>query len=83
MSEMIERVARAMRDADYRHGVLWEEYKPLARAAIKAMREPTEAMVEAGINALCDCEAPVPISGRREVVTAIYRAKIDAALEEA
>lgn len=51
MSEsMIERVARAMFLARY-PGDIWdpktaEEYRECARAAIKAMREPTEAMME-------------------------------------
>ncbi len=45
MSEMIERVARAICDAD--QGITNEQvdiWETLARAAIEAMREPTEAM---------------------------------------
>jgi hypothetical protein len=60
MSEMVERVARAMA-ADYnirhdcQHGfddvffldAVRDEWRAAARAAISAMREPTEAMVRA------------------------------------
>ncbi len=49
MSEMIERVASAMFEADddgsWKHGQL--RYRLLARAAIEAMREPTDAMCDA------------------------------------
>lgn len=60
MSEMIERVARAMAERDsmgatedgpdkpYRH---WQSYVPMAEAAIEAMRTPTKDMVEAGDDA--------------------------------
>ena len=41
---MIERVARAIRDCDPSAGATYEQ---AARAAIEAMREPTEAMLEA------------------------------------
>ena len=59
MSEMIERVARAMCahggfDADDRmanDGARWTYYVPLVVASIKAMREPTEAMIEKGSDA--------------------------------
>lgn len=53
MSEMVERVAKAICEAigdDWnREGVegLAAAYQPMAIAAIKAMREPTEAMIEA------------------------------------
>lgn len=39
MSEMVERVARAIKDAEQMH---WND---MARAAIEAMREPTAKMV--------------------------------------
>ena len=46
MTDMIERVAKAINDAMLQRG----DYKPdeLARAAIAAMREPTSAMYMAG-----------------------------------
>jgi hypothetical protein len=49
MTEMIERVARAIADAfmeDYSEAP--NLYDEMAEAAIAAMREPTEAMIEAG-----------------------------------
>jgi len=54
MTEMIERVARAIHSAEVEdEGDPWNdlgdyvqgEYRTLARAAIAAMREPTEAML--------------------------------------
>ena len=47
MSEMIERVAKAIEDADA-NGFSKLPYWACARAAIEAMREPTEAMADAG-----------------------------------
>lgn len=50
---MIERVARALmsaqesRDLDYASPMVREAYMFAARAAIEAMREPTDAMVDA------------------------------------
>jgi hypothetical protein len=76
MSEMVERVARALFDASQlrlsatltnevlygRSDVTWEmlnsaevipeiveSYRKQARAAIEAMREPTESMIESGV----------------------------------
>ena len=53
--------------------------KEAARAAIEAMREPTEAMMDAGWNAQPedDIDGPLSVS-----VRAPYRAMIDAALGE-
>jgi hypothetical protein len=67
MTDMIERVAKAINDAMIKHG----DYKPdeLARAAIAAMREPTKAMKEAGF-----WEGSASLNN--------YRAMIDAALQE-
>ena len=58
MTDMIERVAKAI-DADRRGWALvppegatdenrWKTYTPIARAAIAAMREPTDRMVHVG-----------------------------------
>lgn len=53
MSEMVERVARAMMYADWGSDrtpppdVSIKNYYAMARAAIEAMREPTAGMVEA------------------------------------
>jgi len=46
MSEMVDRVAMALRGQKIGTKVLWT-YEDLARAAIEAMREPTDAMVMA------------------------------------
>lgn len=47
MSEMVERVARALANEE---GYAYDPvpYNRRARAAIEAMREPTDAMVDAG-----------------------------------
>ncbi len=52
MNEMIERVARAICEAATHmnpppQSMLWENYVAVARASIAAMREPTEAMIDA------------------------------------
>jgi hypothetical protein len=61
MSEMIERVARAMFSSIRGTEVTWEGedgvprqhiYRELTRAAIQAMREPTKEMIEGGRIAL-------------------------------
>jgi len=44
MTTMIERVARAICQEEVGALDYWETYLPLARAAIAAMREPTERM---------------------------------------
>jgi hypothetical protein len=59
MSEMIERVARALCSLDWGSlpeggGPVFEIYFRQARAAIEAMREPTEGMVLAAIRADAD-----------------------------
>ncbi len=66
---MIERVARAMWDANLKSGSSefcspWEsetealraDWRSFARAAIEAMREPTGAMVDAGYAASAEAE---------------------------
>lgn len=81
MSEMIERVAKAI-FADRYPGEDWKDYQKRdycghARAAIEAMREPTEAMMAA-----VDCAGVKAewLSGK--AWAAGYRAMIDAALSE-
>jgi hypothetical protein len=83
MSDMMERVARALRDAEfppnlvnYRPAAKW--YRSMAIAAIEAMREPTQAMEEAA-DAVCNQRDPV--DGSHIVLTG-YRAMIDAASKE-
>lgn len=48
MSEMVERVARAIYAHDFMLPVGWEGSQIIARAAIAAMREPLPEMAEAG-----------------------------------
>lgn len=48
MSEMVERVARAISPKTWDDPVCGGLAKEAARAAIEAMREPTEAMMKAG-----------------------------------
>lgn len=52
-NEMIERVALAIQEkrAEFQHMPLASIYGVLAEAAIKAMREPTEKMLEPVTNA--------------------------------
>lgn len=72
MTTMIERVARAIYvKVPYGYGMTGAETLEYARAAIEAMREPTEAMRDGG-NSLGHDEAPATY----------YTAMIDTALEE-
>lgn len=84
MSEMIERVVNALKTlAESReHGFHGgpDSWAPYARAAIEAMREPTEAMVTAGWRACEDPNyAPAEAEARR-VCVINFNAMIDAAL---
>jgi hypothetical protein len=47
VAEMIDRVAAAILKAAHMNGMPIDDSGPLARAAIEAMREPTEAMKDA------------------------------------
>lgn len=78
MSEMIERVAREI-SACCKNDSDWELRKRMARAAIEAMREPTEKMIEAGTvgwDALDGSGIRPMFAPQRP-----YRAMIDAALK--
>jgi len=82
MSEVIERVVRAIetemqRVHDSSGGILCASPEQLARAAIAALREPTEAMLEAGLEAHYD-----PDDWRIRELGTTWRAMIDAALVE-
>jgi hypothetical protein len=80
VSEMIERVARAI--AEQNHGLTtWDEWIDEARAAIKAMREPTEAMMNGlRITRECDSTAALwaPIVWRTMIDAALCKEKPDA-----
>jgi len=79
-TEMVERVARAMDlaiQADHDYGMDVEALTIMARAAIEAMREPTDEMRAAAIQDIDDD----PGYGMHEVMGA-WRAMISAALGE-
>lgn len=96
MSEIIERVARAMAEADGwtwsgPHSQMVDEYasgqsgsrarnwwRTAARAAIKAMREPTPLMCGFGMSPLSDALD----EGRAPSTRVIWQAMIDTALGE-
>lgn len=84
---MIERIARAIKDARALPGTnpvarLSDVDRRAARAAIGAMREPSEILVEAGADAFADeyGSAPLDPSDDKAAAVAIYRAMIDAAI---
>ena len=72
---MVERVARAlavnMFGRDSEEG--WRQLEGAARAAIAAMREPTEAMLVAGDDWLTNADC-------RTEASAVWRAMLDSAL---
>ncbi len=74
MSEMIERVAAAMVEVDGDYTVM-EHHRRRARAAIEAMREPTDEMQEA--------IAAVPHGDLDQAAGGVelWRTAIDAALQ--
>lgn len=92
VESMIERVAKAIvaGDSGPEGSVLfdihWREfgdgYMKGARTAIEAMREPTDAMVHAGVDANHTLEAIEGYPEYPESCANIYRAMIDAALNE-
>ena len=87
MSEMIERVAKALAKADGDPSVLFDYYLEHARAAIEAMREPTEEMSKAGFvvnkfdNEIRCCDSPRRLARITMPADPAWKAMIDAALE--
>jgi hypothetical protein len=74
---MRERVARAIAESHYPDKCvesMWQHMMPDAIAAIEAMREPTEAMVNAGYDVGYSPD-PLPCD-------AVWKAMIDAAISE-
>lgn len=98
-TSMVERMARAICEASGRNpddplfwnertgqviGVAWRGYEWKARAAIAALREPTEAMLADGDSAIPRFEADAETGARmmgREGALECWRTMIDAALE--
>lgn len=76
---MIERVAAAIKNCKE------DGYNAVARAAIEAMREPTDAMIDAACGARVrlypawEGQKPQPTAG--EVIISGHHAMIDAALQ--
>lgn len=87
MSEMIERVAMALRAS---HGTTGHTFEDDARAAIEAMREPTKAQLEAAEDivvgyddfACGDGNIYLGIPGYPQKASDVWSALIDAALKE-
>lgn len=86
MSEMVERVAKAIHNSEYNGdgNFHWREetadiYRRAARAALTAMREPTKAMVEAG---LYDEDAFNLLGVGESALRSAFTRMIDAALAE-
>lgn len=91
---MIERVARALcvangEDPDKpsgAFGVWWKSYRDEARAAIEAMREPTESMVSKGTRAVTlaknAAHGPEPSAVLKGGTVLAWQIMIDAALSE-
>ncbi|WP_333900838.1 hypothetical protein [Agrobacterium pusense] len=98
MSEMIERVARAIAEnppyqrTEYRENgpVIVRDFERTARAAIEAMRVPTEAQLEAAEEivvgyddfACGDGNIYLGIPGYPQKASDVWSALIDAALKE-
>ena len=80
-ASMIETVARVLATRIYGNDKLWQDCTDDARAAILAMREPTEAMEDAGIEAVKAMAAGLdPVYP--EDARCYWYAMIDAALGE-
>lgn len=80
---MIERVARAICKAQTQSEQVWQAFLPEAIAAIEAMREPTDEMVEAQERAVSSSEyAALRYDVPDDELLRIYTAMIDAALTD-
>lgn len=93
MSEMVERVAKAIHNSEYNGdgNFHWREetadiYRRAARAALTAMREPTQEMLYAAMNANERSHNMWPGGESGPAIDAdgqeYWRAMIDAALAE-
>lgn len=74
MSEMIERCITALMDSDVALDFTQAQARQLAMAVLKAIREPTEGMVERAF------DGPIFQCAGRDEIRNGYRAMIDEAL---
>ena len=83
---MIERVARAICAAHgYRDPYIdatWPKYEPHARAAIEAMREPTRAVIKAGVDFAPVALPSMAAAQAPYIMRLKFQQMITAALEE-
>jgi hypothetical protein len=87
ISEMVERVARAIDPDSWKSGSILDEIRrgrsiDKARSAIEAMRVPTKAMIEAGEPVVYGCYSLEPGEGLDEnPAVPTWEAMIDEALK--
>lgn len=81
MTDMIERVAQAILAKDPEGAFSIHHARVYAKAAIAAMRKPTEAMLEAADAAMLHSPV-IEKTDRLSTLTLGFNAMIDAALEE-
>lgn len=81
MTEMVERVARALASQRANPYGDWKPWVKFARAAIAAMREPTEAMVNAAYDSF---DWGPPMVGPRDdaMPKPVWQTMIDEAMKE-
>ena len=81
MTTMIERVARAIRDETATNRSISPDTRDLARAAIEAMRTPTDGMIEAGESGYQEFHKPTGTYLDPQPAS-VWSMMIDAALKE-
>jgi hypothetical protein len=74
----VEKVARAIAEAASAGAERWREHEDEARAAIEAMREPSEGMIRIGTFIISNQSA----DDHRRTAAPAFEAMIDAALAE-
>lgn len=80
MNTMVEKLALAFLAMDPPEGDAMDGYRALARKALETMREPTEAMVNAGMRAYDGATTGQWAS--EGPIAAAFKAMLDAALTE-
>lgn len=83
MSEMVERVARAIAEARFGIGCpVDDDDRIAARAAIEAMREPTEAMARVAVDDILSWPGIGAFLNWNDLAASRYRLMIDAAIRK-